>query len=742
MSTIFDRLKNNVFNISSGFSNNDESTNKLLMGLDTSEFHKYNMIGNNTSAQSNSTNDILERYRYEDVEEEEVEDDEEFLALMNRVKYENYNNDNYPDNIYDDTLIVENNELNVSPINSDYNKKNKEELHGGTTKNVDNDSSLQPFVFFPHYKISDYSNDITSWRKQVNPYGTKGFFFFKIFFNFRTNYGLLGGILNDTNTQLSNTNTAFGYLDQIKNFSMYKSENINDRLNALKKFVNGLYVVSEKTPWFFKEVNNINNINDIPIIEEDFNNQSIDIICSEESVDMRLGTLFNLYKFACYNSLRNKEIIPANLRRFEMSILFMHVPLRIHQTKWKNTNKKTTISEKELNFNKETTQIMSVKMLTFQNCEFDVKSMNDVAEQTSNEMAFDLGKSTIKINYTRVFEHRINEWERFGFGQDGFIFDMSEEERASGDRLNEIANAIEKSYYAPRTIYKYDPNNIRNREGVPVGTDNYFGRNVSSPESLTLRHNTAYYNKKLYDLRNVKFNSDNLYGNFTKVRSIYYLNKLKAGKEGTIDHGSLYGADFGRTGIGQYRKNSDYLNEKLNRMRYGSVSGNLYDYDYGVVHKDGTKTNTPYLTEKLNRLKKGTITGNLYDYDYGVVHKDGTKTNTPYLIEKLNRIKNGGILDIPNVFGIENEFKETEPSGSIIPNDLAIANEFKEKTYNGTEIPASLATPNEFTLKWSADAINNSNNMYAVDGIPSTKRTWFGKLMEGTWQRIKGIYRF
>ena len=57
-------------------------------------------------------------------------------------------------------------------------------MWGGTTKNVDNDLALQPFVFFPHYKISDYSNDIINWRKQVNPYGSKGFFFFKIFFNF------------------------------------------------------------------------------------------------------------------------------------------------------------------------------------------------------------------------------------------------------------------------------------------------------------------------------------------------------------------------------------------------------------------------------------------------------------------------------------------------------------------------------------------------------------------------------
>ena len=536
-----------------------------------------------------------------------------------------------PDTIMEtnDNIVVEGNELNAERIQTEYYKEKEEEVYQPVS-NVDNDSALQPFVFFPHYKISDYSNDIINWRKQINPYGSKGFFFFKIFFNFRTNYGLLGGILNDSNESLSNTNTAYGYLRQIANLSMYKSENLGDRLKALQKFVNGLYVVSEKTPWFFKEVNNINNINDMPMIEEDFNNQSIDIICSEESVDMRLGTLFNLYKFACYNSLRNKEIIPANLRRFEMSILFMHVPLRIHQARWKDLDK-TVIPEKELNFNKDVTQIMSVKMLTFQNCEFDVKSMNDVAEQTSNEIAFDLGKSTIKINYTRVFEHRINEWERFGFGQDGFIFDMSEDDRPDGDRLNKIASAIEQKYYAPRQVYNYDPNKIRNREGIPVGTDNYFGRNVSSPESLTLRHNTTYYNKKLQDLRNIKFNSDNLYGNFTKVRSIYYLNKLKAGKEGTIDHGNIYGADYGRTGIGQYRRNSDYLDEKLNRMKYG-----------------------------------------------------GDESNVPY----------------------------------------------------------SYATPNTFTLKWSADAINNSNNMYAVDGIPTTKHTWLGKLLEGTWQRIKGIYRF
>lgn len=386
------------------------------------------------------------------------------------------------------------------------------------------DGDINSLVFFPRYTVSDYSKDISNWRKQINPYGSKGFFYFKIYFNFHTNYGLLGGEVN--NNGITDINTAYQYLKNIENINLYKSEKISDRKLALEKFINGLKNVSIQTPWFFKEVANLNNINPITIQDGDFENQSINIICSEESVDMRLGTLFDLYKFACFNSIRNKEIIPANLRKFEMSILFMHVPLRLHQTEILNNKgeiqeyKKIKLKEKEIDFSEGVDNILSVKMLTFQNCEFDVKSMNEIPDSVSNEAPFDLGKNTIKINYSRVYEHRINEWEKFGFGQDGFIFDL-----ASDPNIDMEVSEARLDYLADK---------------------------INAEMNVAKVHNDE---KDIYQ---------NLYGNFTNVHSIYQKKKRRVLKDGSITSGNIYNYDYERTGKGSKRTNTQYLNKKLN----------------------------------------------------------------------------------------------------------------------------------------------------------------------------------
>ena len=466
--------------------------------------------------------------------------------------------------------------------------------YGGNKRNVtatdgliDSDS-LSGLVFFPRYAISDYSKDISNWRKQYNPYGTRGFFYFKIYFNFHTNYGLLGGSVNrNVENDIADTNTAYQYFKNIESVKIYESEKIPQRKKALEKFITSLRNISVRTPWFFKEINNLNNINPVVTDNGDFGTQSFNIVCSEESVDMRLGTLFDLYKFACFNSIRNKEILPANLRKFEMSILFMHIPLREYQTDvWSGMlNNKKEYDEKSLNLNITGNKAfggdntMSVKMLTFQNCEFDLKSMNELPDSVSNESSFDLGKNTIKINFDRVYEHRINEWEKIGFGQDGFMFDAETEfdgSTVTEKRLNYIADKIHALMIVPK---------------------------VHADE------------KGIYE---------NLYGNFTNIHSIYQTKKRNTLKEGGIAAGNIYEHDFGRVGWGHMRKNTPYLEKKLRNMEY----------------------------------------------------------------------------DI---------------------NDAPV---------------------NTLRYKWDANALNYNNNMIDVEGNPSNAHTFFGKLADSTWQRIKSGFGF
>ena len=62
----------------------------------------------------------------------------------------------------------------------------------------------------PNWGIKDYIRERAIWQKGVESLaGEPGWFYFKIFFKFNTNYGLFGGILDNAES----SNTALEYLD-------------------------------------------------------------------------------------------------------------------------------------------------------------------------------------------------------------------------------------------------------------------------------------------------------------------------------------------------------------------------------------------------------------------------------------------------------------------------------------------------------------------------------------------------
>ena len=51
-------------------------------------------------------------------------------------------------------------------------------------------------------------------------------------------------------------------------------------------------------------------------------------------------------------------------------------------------------------------------------------------------------------------------------------------------------------------------------------------------------------------------------------------------------------------------------------------------------------------------------------------------------------------------------------------------------------------TPNAKKLDWNSQAVRNTQNLYALDGSPATATTFFGKLAETSWNKIKNAFRF
>jgi hypothetical protein len=66
------------------------------------------------------------------------------------------------------------------------------------------------------------------------------------------------------------------------------------------------------------------------ITETDFkleDRKSIVIKCLPDAYDNRIGTLLDLYRSICYSYTNKKEIVPANLRKFDMGIYIFNTPM-------------------------------------------------------------------------------------------------------------------------------------------------------------------------------------------------------------------------------------------------------------------------------------------------------------------------------------------------------------------------------------------------------------------------------
>ena len=324
-----------------------------------------------------------------------------------------------------------------------------DDIYSGTSK----ENTL--LFNIPKYGYVEYLKDLNKWQKQLVTTGAEpGWFFFKVFFNFYTNYGLLGGLESISKnttppfdeseedlvttqqelTKLKSTNTALSYLYNIR--KKYKAVKPYDRMNALYKFVSTLKEVTEETPWIFKGIGGLDTLNQAYI--SDFEkNKEITLQLNSETADTRIGTMFDLYKYACYDSIGCKEVIPANLRKFEMTVLIFHMPISHMHDKIKvldfENEGEITLDYREIRDASEANEnlskidydnIPSFKVFNFLNCEFDMQSIGSITPNSmTNESPFKMESGNIKIKFDRMYEHRMNEWTEILFGSDGFYYD-------------------------------------------------------------------------------------------------------------------------------------------------------------------------------------------------------------------------------------------------------------------------------------------------------------------------------
>tara|TARA_B100000767_G_scaffold269184_1_gene290637 strand:+ start:1229 stop:2578 length:1350 start_codon:yes stop_codon:yes gene_type:complete len=153
---------------------------------------------------------------------------------------------------------------------------------------------------------------------------------------------------------------------------------------ALDNFQKVLIKINKELPWFWQTISGLDAANTYKNLADPWwgaDKPKLEIECLEENVELTAIGLMDLYKRACYDFVRWVEIIPPNLRKFQMQVWVSEVRKFQQDTSAKDlnfygkdtTNRKPGTTEK---INQEFS--LSAKpfiQLQFSHCEFDIDSI-------------------------------------------------------------------------------------------------------------------------------------------------------------------------------------------------------------------------------------------------------------------------------------------------------------------------------------------------------------------------------
>lgn len=163
-------------------------------------------------------------------------------------------------------------------------------------------------------------------------FDTPGRKYFKVFFYFQNQDQDIPG--NDTGLlaptwEVEGVN-SLNYYQYNSAWSYLKMNNEDERAEQLKSFVELLSDISSKSPWYFQEVSGLDTALERKVMDRDFKfeetRQKISIKCLKDAVDDRIGTLLDLYRTITWSWMMKREVLPANLRKFDMGIMIFNEP--------------------------------------------------------------------------------------------------------------------------------------------------------------------------------------------------------------------------------------------------------------------------------------------------------------------------------------------------------------------------------------------------------------------------------
>jgi hypothetical protein len=191
------------------------------------------------------------------------------------------------------------------------------------------------------------------------------------------------------------------YYDFNSAWAFLKLNDENERAEKLERFVTLLSDISSKSPWYFSSVSGVQEALERKVTEDGKLDMSerkkISINCLPDAFDNRIGTLLELYRDITWSWAHKKEIVPANLRKFDMAIYIFETP----DHNWHN-NYEVIDTKNPSKFK------VGYKMIEFHDCEFNYNSVKSAWTTIDNQIGLQ-PTYQIDINYNDCYEVSYND---------------------------------------------------------------------------------------------------------------------------------------------------------------------------------------------------------------------------------------------------------------------------------------------------------------------------------------------
>ena len=397
-------------------------------------------------------------------------------------------------------------------------------------------------------------------------------------------------------------NSAWAYL---------KNNYEDERASLLKDFVELLSLISSESPWYFKSISGV----DEALVRENWvvpnERKKISIVCMADPIDHRIESLISMYRSIVWSHVRKCEVLPANLRKFDMGLFVfsglnhnLHAPVGPYG--WASLNGKDTNSA-------------TYKYIEFHNCEISMDSLKSGYGEMSNESGISQ-EFTIDIYFDDCYENEYNQFIMKEFG-DMFIWDrwqkigIGENGESAGDppvwsedeELNEMLE-LELN----NRLYRYSGSSQQETSNIQQLIGN--GKETIQSALTEIKDSAKEKFKELYDggLGNIYGKGAGMQGLTEAVsmemnKQISSLkNKVIGNITGTLDKAAKTVTDTVKKPIlGVMNAGGNLVDKAIDTIENVTVKpvlGTLYTIENAVVRT--TQTGTSYLDEAGEKMKK------------------------------------------------------------------------------------------------------------------------------------------